>query len=171
MSRLNHVKAHLPVIIDYLGLAAGIALIVYSSKTIVDDRASPILAIIYSSLVLGHFLVPIGRRTPVLYGTLLIVGIVSTVFYAVDMVRNECGYQVLIGKPRDLHTPTIPKDPKHPFPAEPFLNCEDVAGAWWLNLIVTLYVDFVFAIALLQRNSHGRIRLPDTETETGTAPA
>jgi hypothetical protein len=123
MSRLNHVKAHLPVIIDYLGLgtpcpllppdplfcpfafypavsfpwvspalvnpwangylAAGIALIVYSSKTIVDDRASPILAIIYSSLVLGHFLVPIGRRTPVLYGTLLIVGIVSTVFYAV----------------------------------------------------------------------------------------
>jgi hypothetical protein len=63
-------------------LAAGISLIVYSSKTIVEDRASPILAIVYSSLVLGHFLVPVARRTTVLYGVLLIVGIVSTVFYA-----------------------------------------------------------------------------------------
>jgi hypothetical protein len=58
---------------------------VYSSKTIVEDRASPILAIVYSSLVLGHFLVPVARRTTVLYGVLLIVGIVSTVFYALGM--------------------------------------------------------------------------------------
>lgn len=61
-------------------------MIVYSSKTLVEDRASPILAIVYASLVLGHFLVPIARRTPVLYGGILIVGIVSTVFYALGIV-------------------------------------------------------------------------------------
>jgi hypothetical protein len=90
----------------------------------------------------------------------------------IDIVHRECGYQVIIGRPRDLHTPTIPKHPKHPMPAEPWLNCRDTAGAWWLNLILTyflfgegvddrLYVDFVFAISLIQRNSHGRIRLAD----------
>ena len=61
-------------------------MIVYSSKTLVEDRASPILAIVYASLVLGHFLVPIARRTPALYGGILIVGIVSTVFYALGIV-------------------------------------------------------------------------------------
>jgi hypothetical protein len=32
-----------------------------------------------------------------------------------------------------------------------------------------LYVDFVFVVALIQRNSHGRIRLPDAEGEGETA--
>lgn len=104
----------------------------------------------------------------------------------IDLVHNECGYQVIIGRPRDLHLPTVPpKHPKHsPLPTDAWLQCTDVAGAWWLNLILTypfglfqrnlmfrLYVDFVFAISLLQRSSHGRIRLPDTDTEAGSAPA
>ena len=37
--------------------------------------------------------------------------------------------------------------------------------------IISLYVDFVFAISLMQRNSHGRIRLPDTDTEAGASAA
>jgi hypothetical protein len=32
-----------------------------------------------------------------------------------------------------------------------------------------LYVDFVFAISLLQRNSHGRIRLVDDAEDGGVA--
>jgi hypothetical protein len=63
--------------------ATGIALIVYASQTFTDDHASPIFAVVYASLVLGHFLVPIPRRTRHMYGVLLIIGIVSTVFYAV----------------------------------------------------------------------------------------
>jgi hypothetical protein len=124
-------------------------LIVYSSQTIGSDRASPIFAVVYASLVVGHFLVPISRRTPVLYGVLLLIGIFSTIFYAVgnflslrllmiDIVRHECGYQVIIGRPRDLHSPTVPpKHPKDPLPIDPWLKCTDVAGAWWLNLILT----------------------------------
>jgi hypothetical protein len=63
-------------------LATGITLIVYASQTFSDDWASPVFAVVYASLVLGHFLVPIPRRTPTLYGVLLIIGIFSTVFYA-----------------------------------------------------------------------------------------
>jgi hypothetical protein len=37
--------------------------------------------------------------------------------------------------------------------------------------IVSLYVDFVFAISLMKRRSHGRIRLQDTETETDAGSA
>ena len=36
-------------------------------------------------------------------------------------------------------------------------------------LIDRLYVDFVFAISLLKRGSHGRIRLPETEAEDSAA--
>jgi hypothetical protein len=36
---------------------------------------------------------------------------------------------------------------------------------------LSLYVDFVFAIALIQRNSHGRIRLADTDPEETPAQA
>ena len=32
-----------------------------------------------------------------------------------------------------------------------------------------LYVDFVFAISLIQRNSHGRIRLADDTEDSGVA--
>jgi hypothetical protein len=35
----------------------------------------------------------------------------------------------------------------------------------FFSLTSSLYVDFVFAVSLLQRNSHGRIRLPETEAE------
>ena len=52
-----------------------------------------------------------------------------------DIVHKECGYQVIIGRPRDLHLP--PKHGESPLPADPWLQCTDVAGAWWLNLIVT----------------------------------
>jgi hypothetical protein len=130
------------------GIAAGITLIVYASKTLATDRPSPIFAVIFASLVIGHFLVPILRRTPALYGTLLLVGIVSTVSYALgisnsrplftlDTVHGECGYQVLIGRPRDLHIPEPPDHGKNPIPADLCLRCTDVAGAWWLNLILT----------------------------------
>jgi len=161
------IKAHVPVLIDYIGLATAIALIVYSSETFVADRPSSIFGVVYASLVIGHFLVPVSRRTPILYGVLLILGIISTFYFAFDTVKPQCGWQVLVGKPGDLHL--IP--PKKGQPPVPWVNCEDVAGAWWLNLILTLYVDFVFAVSLLQRNSHGRIRLPDTEPESGAADA
>jgi len=57
----------------------------------------------------------------------------------IDLVHNECGYQVIIGRPRDVHLPTVPpKHPKHsPLPTDAWLQCTDVAGAWWLNLILT----------------------------------
>lgn len=93
------VKAHMPVIFDYIGLGIKpaspstchmlifctvtcIALLVYSSETLASHRPSPIFSIVFSSLVLGHFLVPVARRTPILYGLLLVIGVVSTVFYA-----------------------------------------------------------------------------------------
>jgi hypothetical protein len=66
--------------------ATGIALIVYSSQTFARHHASPVFAVVYSSLVLGHFLVPVTRRVPILYGTLLVIGIVSTIFYALGTV-------------------------------------------------------------------------------------
>ena len=92
---LQTIKAHLSAIIDYIGLgitlplnivsnsiAAAIALIVYASQTLSSQGYSPIFAIVYASLVIGHFLFPIPRRTPVFYGVLLTIGIVSTVYYA-----------------------------------------------------------------------------------------
>lgn len=106
-----------------------------------------------------------------LFSTLL----VSSLDYTnTDLVHSECGYQVLIGRPRNLSVP-VPGDPTTPFPKH-WVSCKRAAGAWWLNLILTyilrvipnfysLYVDFVFAVSLLQRNSHGRIRLPETEAE------
>lgn len=98
-------KAHLPVIIDYVGLgtrninefiliwiAAAIALIVYSSQTLIHDHASPIFSIVYASLVIGHFLFPLVRRTSFLYGVLLLIGIVATIFYALGIFRFKYGY-------------------------------------------------------------------------------
>jgi hypothetical protein len=64
------------------GIATAITLIVFSSQTFVAGRHSPIFAVVFASLVIGHFLFPIARRTPILYGSLLLIGIVSTVFYA-----------------------------------------------------------------------------------------
>jgi hypothetical protein len=69
-----------------LSVAAGIALIVFASQTFGKDYPSPVFSIVYASLVIGHFLVPIGRRTSVLYGVLLAIGVISTVFYAVGML-------------------------------------------------------------------------------------
>jgi hypothetical protein len=94
------IKAHLPVIIDYIGLGAhsvsiawltilatAIALIVYSTETFVADRPSSVFAVVFASLVIGHFLFPISRRTPILYGVLLILGIISTFYFAFGSIR------------------------------------------------------------------------------------
>jgi hypothetical protein len=89
MAIVHTVKAHLPVLIDYFGLAAAIALIVYASQTLGSDRVSPLFAVVYASLVIGHLLFPIPRRTPILYGVLLTIGIVSTVYYALGTFRSE----------------------------------------------------------------------------------
>ena len=62
--------------------AAAISLIVYSSQTFVADRPSSIFGVVFASLVIGHFLFPISRRTPWLYGTLLVIGIISTLYFA-----------------------------------------------------------------------------------------
>lgn len=72
-----------------LTLATGITLIVYTSQTFVDDRLSPIFAVVYASLVMGHFLLPKARRTPLLYGVLLAIGVVSTVFYLLGTCRTQ----------------------------------------------------------------------------------
>jgi hypothetical protein len=122
-------------------------LIVYSTETFVADRCSSIFGVVFASLVIGHFLFPVGRRTPILYGALLLIGIASTFYFAfglnprlssltdspVDTVKPECGWQVLVGKPGDLHI--LP--PKKGQPPIPGIDCKDVAGAWWLNLILT----------------------------------
>ena len=51
----------------------------------------------------------------------------------VDTVKPQCGWQVLVGKPGDLHIPP----PKKGNPPISLIDCKDVAGAWWLNLILT----------------------------------
>jgi hypothetical protein len=40
---------------------------------------------------------------------------------------------------------------------------------FWEVVDGRLYVDFVFAISLIQRNSHGRIRLADDAEDGGVA--
>ena len=119
MTAAHHIKAHLPVIIDYIGLgifshlltlysdsiASAIALIVYASQTLGSERCSPVFAVVYGSLVIGHFLCPIPRRTPLLYGVLLAIGIVSTIFYAVGIsqsyLRANCRH-----RPRRMRIPS-----------------------------------------------------------------
>jgi hypothetical protein len=68
-------------------LATAIALIVYSAETFVADRPSSVFGVVFASLVIGHFLVPIARRTPILYGVLLILGIISTFYFAFGSIR------------------------------------------------------------------------------------
>jgi hypothetical protein len=70
-------------------IAAAIALIVYASQTLGSERCSPLFAVVYASLVIGHFLFPIPRRTPVVYGVLLTIGIVSTIYYALGTFPSE----------------------------------------------------------------------------------
>jgi len=54
-------------------------------------------------------------------------------FILADTVKPQCGWQVLVGKPGDLHIPP----PKKGNPPISLIDCKDVAGAWWLNLILT----------------------------------
>lgn len=88
----------------------------------------------------------------------------------VDIVHKQCGYQVLINRPRDVHPPD------DSFPLDPCLNCGTVADAWWANLIVTylswevvidhrLYIDFMFVASLIQKRYGGHIRLPEGDAE------
>jgi hypothetical protein len=75
--------------------ATAIALIVYSTETFVADRPSSIVGVVFASLVIGHFLFPISRRTPILYGTLLILGIISTFYFAFGSIRPLLPWLIL----------------------------------------------------------------------------
>jgi hypothetical protein len=113
-----------------------------SSETFVEGYYSPIFTDVFASLVIAHFLIPVSRRTPIVYTTLFILGIISTLYYlqgnkpiymslTIDIVRKQCGYQVLFDRPRDV------RSPDDPIPLDPCLHCEAVADAWWSNVIVT----------------------------------
>ena len=49
--------------------------------------------------------------------------------YSFGYVKLQCGWQVLVGKPGDLHVPPSGKGES----LTHWVDCKDVAGAWWLK--------------------------------------
>lgn len=127
-----------------IGLA--VALVAYASQTaqMTSHRDSPIAVILFATTSILLFTLPrVGGNSRLPHIFVLILGLTTILAFllgiflpvnptkCVDVIREDCNFGVLIGKP-----PNLPSDPA---------LCNKAVVTWWLDVALLSYPMFFCA--------------------------